>query len=56
LATFYAHVEIKILTLIFKDQRDLTPKYLVNVILRPHSGSSQRSLHASNRLDLLVRF
>src|SRR6218665_1967145 len=32
----------------------LGPKYLVDVIIRPHSASSNRPLSSSNRLDLLV--
>ena len=50
----HARIQFKILTLIFKAQRGLAPKYLVDVILRPHSASSHRPLRSSNRLDLLV--
>jgi len=46
-----ARIKFKILTLIFKG---LAPKYLVDVILRPHSASSIRPLRSLNRLDLLV--
>ena len=39
---------------IFKAQRDLAPKYLVDVILRLHSASSNHTLRSLDRLDLLV--
>ena len=40
--------------LIFKAQRGLAPKYLVDAIQRSLSASSHRALRSSNRLDLLV--
>src|SRR6218665_724656 len=43
-----------ILTLIFKAQRGLAMKYLVDVIFRYHSASFNRPLHSLFRLDLLV--
>src|SRR6218665_1767372 len=43
-----ARKQFKILTLIFKAQRGLAPKY------HPHSAFSNRPLHSLNRLDLLV--
>src|ERR1043165_921434 len=49
-----ARIQFKILTLIFKAQRGLAPKYLVDAIRRPHSASSHRTLRSCNRLDLLV--
>ena len=49
-----ARIQFKILILIFKAQRGLAPKYLMDLILRPHSASSHRPLRSSNRLDLLV--
>src|SRR6218665_192492 len=42
------------LTLIFKAQLGLAPIYLVDVILHPHSASSNHPLHSLNRLDLFV--
>ena len=50
----HARIQFKILTLIFKAQRGLAPKYLVGVILRPLSATSHRPLRSCNRLDLLV--
>ena len=47
-----ARIQFKILTLIFKVQRGLAPKYLVVVILRPHLASSNRPLRSL--IDLLV--
>src|SRR6218665_668050 len=44
----HARLQFKILTLIFKAQRGLAPKYLVDAILRPHSASSNRSLRSFN--------
>src|SRR6218665_438197 len=35
-------------------QRGLPPKYLVDVILRPQSASSCRTLRSSDRFDLLI--
>src|SRR6218665_2453308 len=49
-----ARIKYKILTLIFKAQRGLAPKFLVDVILRTHSASSSRPLCSLDRLDLLV--
>src|SRR6218665_3380832 len=49
-----ARIQLKILTLIFKAQRGLAPKYLVDVILRPNSSSFSRPLRSLNRLYLLV--
>src|SRR6218665_3234658 len=39
----------------FKAQRSRAPKYLVDVIFRPHLPSSNRPLRSLNRLDLLVQ-
>src|SRR6218665_1070513 len=50
----HARIQFKIFTLIFKVQRGLALKYLVDVILHPHSASSNRPLRSPNRLDLLV--
>src|SRR5688572_20910636 len=47
-------IQFEFFILISKAQRSLAPKYLVDVILRPHSASSQRQLRYSNRLYLLV--
>ena len=49
--TTWARIQFKILTLIFKAQRGLAPKYLADVILRPHSASSNRPLRSLNRHD-----
>jgi len=47
-------MQFKILTLIFKGQWGLAPKFLVDVIFRPHSASSNRPLRSLNRLEFLV--
>jgi hypothetical protein len=47
-----ARVQFKILILVAKAQRGLAPKYLTDLIFRPHSVSSHRPLRSSNRLDL----
>jgi len=44
-----ARIQFKIFTLIFKAQWGLAPKYLVDVILRPHSASSNRPLRSLNQ-------
>ena len=49
-----SRIQFKILTLIFKAQRGLARKYLVDAILRPHSASFNRPLRSLDRLDLLV--
>jgi hypothetical protein len=49
-----ARIQFKILALMFKAQKGLAPKYLTEVLLRPHSVSSHRPLRSSNRLDLFV--
>src|SRR5688572_8159192 len=50
----HARIQFKILTLIFKAQRGVAPKYVAGVILQPHSASSHRPLRSCNRLALLV--
>jgi len=50
----HARIQFKILTLIFKTQWGLALKYLVDVMLNPHSASSSRPLSSLDRLDLLV--
>ena len=49
-----ARIQFKLFTLVFKVQRGLAPKCLVDVILRPISASSSHPLRSINRLDLLV--
>jgi len=51
----HARIQYKILILIFKAQQGLALNYLVDVILRPHSASSNRSLRSLNRFDLIVK-
>ena len=50
----HACMQFKILALIVKAQRRLAPEYLVDVIPRPHSASSNRPFRPLNRLDILV--
>jgi Reverse transcriptase (RNA-dependent DNA polymerase) len=52
----HARMQFKILTLMFKAQLGLAPKYLINMISRPYSASSLRPLRSANRHDLFVPF
>jgi len=49
-----ARIQFKILTLIFKAQRSLAPKYVVDVVFRPHSASYNRTLSSLDSIDFLV--
>ena len=50
----HARIQFKVLSVIFKAQRGLGPKYILPTILRPLSASSYRPLRSAGRFDMLV--